>query len=96
MLLLDVLSLVPVAVFVLTIYLVYKHPSVKIPFTSKYVHIDYGYAPIIGVILLFPTFSNLKRTFGEFVLAREFKNMVQEMMLKAFSYNLLMNLSLGR
>lgn len=57
MLLLDVLSLVPVAVFILTIYLVYKHPSVKIPFTSKYVHIDYGYAPIIGVILLFLTFS---------------------------------------
>jgi len=56
-LLLDVLSLVPVAVFVLTIYLVYKHPSVKIPFTSRYVHIDYGYAPIIGVILLFLTFS---------------------------------------
>ncbi len=53
----DVLSLVPVAVFVLTIYLVYKHPSVKIPFTSRYVHIDYGYAPIIGVILLFLTFS---------------------------------------
>lgn len=42
------------------------------------------------------TFSNLKRTFGEFVVAREFKNMVQEMLLKAFTYNLLMNLSVGR
>ena len=41
------------------------------------------------------TFSNLKRTFGEFVVAREFKNMVQEMLLKAFTYNLLMNLSAG-
>lgn len=39
------------------------------------------------------TFSNLKRTFGEFVAARKFKNMVQEMLLKAFTYNLLMNLS---
>jgi transposase len=42
------------------------------------------------------TFSNLKRTFGEFVAARKFKNMVQEMMLKAFTYNVLMNLSAGR
>ena len=41
------------------------------------------------------TFSNLKRTFGEFVAAREFKNMIQEMMLKAFTYNILMNLSAG-
>jgi len=41
-------------------------------------------------------FSNLKRTFGEFVAAHEFKNMAKEMMLKAFCYNLLMNLSAGR
>jgi len=39
------------------------------------------------------TFSNLKRTFGEFVAAHEFKNMAKEMMLKAFCYNLVMNLS---
>jgi len=41
------------------------------------------------------TFSNLKRTFGEFVAARKFKNMAKEMVLKAFCYNLLMNLSAG-
>lgn len=41
-------------------------------------------------------FSSLKQTFGEFVLAREFENMAREMMLKAFCYNLLMNLSAGR
>jgi len=41
------------------------------------------------------TFSNLKRTFGEFVAAHEFKNMAKEMVLKAFCYNLLMNLSAG-
>jgi len=40
-------------------------------------------------------FSNLKRTFGEFVAAHEFKNMAKEMMLKAFCYNLVMNLSAG-
>jgi len=42
------------------------------------------------------TFSNLKRTFGEFVVARKFQNMAQEMMLKAFTYNMLMNWSAGR
>jgi len=42
------------------------------------------------------TFSNLKRTFGEFAAAHKFKNMIQEMMLKAFTYNMLMNLSAGR
>jgi len=42
------------------------------------------------------TFSNLKRTFGEFTVAHKFKNMIQEMMLKAFTYNTLMNLSASR
>ena len=42
------------------------------------------------------TFSNMKRTFGEFVVAHKFKNMVQEMMLKAFTYNMLINLSASR
>jgi len=42
------------------------------------------------------TFSNLKRTFGEFATARKFKDMIQEMMLKAFTYNMVMNLSAGR
>lgn len=40
-------------------------------------------------------FSNLKRTFGEFVAAHKFKNMAKEMLLKAFCYNLLMNLSVS-
>lgn len=42
------------------------------------------------------TFSSLKRTFGEFVMAQKFENMAKEMLLKAFCYNLLMNLSVGR
>jgi arsenical pump membrane protein len=54
---LSSLSPVPVIIFAATIYLVFKHPMVKIPFTSKYAHIDYGWAPIIGVILLLATFS---------------------------------------
>lgn len=37
-------------------------------------------------------FSVLKGTFGEFVSAKKFQNMVQEMKLKAFTYNLLLNL----
>ncbi|MBC7219552.1 MAG: IS5 family transposase [Hadesarchaea archaeon] len=39
------------------------------------------------------TFSNLKRFFGEFVMAQKFENMAREMMLKAFCYNLLIKLS---
>jgi IS5 family transposase len=37
-------------------------------------------------------FSSFKRTFGEFVKARKFENMVSEMALKVFTYNLLINL----
>jgi len=43
--------------FVVTIYLVFKHPTIRIPFTSKYIQIDYGLAPIVGVIILFATLS---------------------------------------
>jgi transposase len=42
------------------------------------------------------TFSNLKRFFGEHVMAQKFENMAKEMVLKAFCYNLLMNLSAVR
>jgi len=51
------LSLVSILVFVATIFLVFKHPTIRIPFTSKYFRIDYGSAPIVGVIILFVTGS---------------------------------------
>lgn len=38
-------------------------------------------------------FSCLKGMFGEFVSARKFQSMIQEMKLKAFTYNLLLNLA---
>jgi arsenical pump membrane protein len=44
-------------IFIATIFLVFKHPTVRIPFTSKYLRIDYGSAPIVGVIILFLTLS---------------------------------------
>jgi len=44
-------------IFIVTIFLVFKHPTVRIPFTSKYLRIDYGLAPIVGVIILFATLS---------------------------------------
>ena len=44
-------------IFVATIFLVFKQPTVRVPFTSKYLRIDYGLAPIVGVIILFVTFS---------------------------------------
>jgi hypothetical protein len=37
-------------------------------------------------------FSTFKRTFGEFVRAKKFENMISEMALKVFTYNLLINL----
>ncbi|MFQ5888135.1 MAG: IS5 family transposase [Candidatus Hydrothermarchaeales archaeon] len=37
-------------------------------------------------------FSGFKRTFGEFVKAKKFENMVSEIALKVFTYNLLINL----
>ena len=40
-------------------------------------------------------FSIFKRTFGEFASAKKFSNMVLEMKLKAFTYNLLLSLSGG-
>ena len=33
-------------------------------------------------------FSSVKRTFGEYVSARKYSNMVKEMMLKASLYNM--------
>ncbi|MFN4133094.1 MAG: SLC13 family permease [Candidatus Hadarchaeales archaeon] len=42
-----------ILVFLLTIFLVFKQPSIKIPRTSKYIHIDYGIAPLLGAFLLF-------------------------------------------
>jgi arsenical pump membrane protein len=54
---LSILSIGPMLAFVVTIYLIFKHPTIRIPFTSKYIYIDYGFAPIIGLIVLFVTFS---------------------------------------
>lgn len=44
-------------IFVATIFLVFRHPTVRIPFTSRYVQVDYGLAPILGAIVLFVTHS---------------------------------------
>jgi len=49
--------IVSMLVFIATIYLVFKHPTIRIPFTSKYIQIDYGLAPIVGVIILVATLS---------------------------------------
>ncbi len=53
----DIPFIVSMLVFIATIFLIFKHPMVKIPFTSKYFHIDYGMAPLIGVLMLLLTFS---------------------------------------
>ena len=45
--------------------------------------VSYGYRWITETI-----FSSVKRTFGEYVSARKYSNMVKEMMLKASLYNM--------
>jgi arsenical pump membrane protein len=54
---LSILSVGPMLAFLVTIYLIFKHPTIRIPFTKKYIYIDYGFAPLIGLIVLFVTFS---------------------------------------
>jgi len=39
-------------VFIATILLVFKHPIVRIPFTRRRIHLDYGLAPLLGVLFL--------------------------------------------
>lgn len=43
--------------FIVAIFLVLKQPTVRIPFTTKYLRIDYGLAPFIGVLILLATQS---------------------------------------
>ncbi len=37
--------------------LIFKQPVFRVPFTGKYVKVDYGIAPVLGVLVLFATFS---------------------------------------
>ncbi|MBC7219627.1 MAG: hypothetical protein H5T49_05825 [Hadesarchaea archaeon] len=48
----NLLSVAPILVFIATIFLVFKHPIVRIPFTRRHIHIDYGLAPLLGVLVL--------------------------------------------
>ncbi|MEW6592329.1 MAG: SLC13 family permease [Candidatus Hadarchaeota archaeon] len=41
--------------FAATVFLVFKQPKVRIPFTSKRVWIDYGWAPLLAVFILLAT-----------------------------------------
>jgi arsenical pump membrane protein len=43
--------------FALTIFMVFKQPTIRIPFTSKHFKIDYGLAPLVGVLILLVTFT---------------------------------------
>lgn len=49
--------------------------------------VDYGHRWSVETC-----FSSFKRTFGEFVKAKKFENMVGEIALKVFTYNMLINL----
>lgn len=46
-----------IVTFTVVILLIFKQPRCKIPFTTKHIQIDYGTAPIIGVVILLATFS---------------------------------------
>jgi arsenical pump membrane protein len=51
------LNPLPLIVFAATIFLVFKHPLVKIPFTSRHVYLDYGLAPVLGALVLVLTLT---------------------------------------
>lgn len=42
------------AVFALVIYLLFKQPLLRIPFTTRYLHLEYSLAPLVGILLLLP------------------------------------------
>ncbi len=42
-------------IFASTVFLVLKHPLLRIPFTSRYFRLDYGWAPLLGALLLLLT-----------------------------------------
>jgi hypothetical protein len=46
--------------------------------------VSYGYLWVAETV-----FSSIKRTFGEYITARKFHNMVKEILLKAALYNML-------
>ncbi|MEM3545755.1 MAG: ArsB/NhaD family transporter [Candidatus Bathyarchaeia archaeon] len=41
------LTVISMLVFIIAIFLIFKRPSVKVPYTSKSIHIDYGLASIL-------------------------------------------------
>lgn len=47
------LSVAPVLVFAATVFLVFKNPTIRIPFTTRHVRIEYWSAPLLGVFFLF-------------------------------------------
>ncbi|MCS7131954.1 MAG: SLC13 family permease, partial [Hadesarchaea archaeon] len=62
------LHILPMLVFMITIFLIFKHPLIRIPFTSRYLQIDYGSAPIIGAMILLATFSIGPDTVGKAII----------------------------
>jgi len=65
---LDIFSIVSILTFIFTIFLAFKQPMVKIPFTSRYVKISHGWAPLVGVAILLATFTiNLNTVAGGIV-----------------------------
>lgn len=55
---LNEFTVVSMLTFILSIFLIFKHPTIRIPFTSKSICIDYGLAPILCALMLL-TFSPL-------------------------------------
>ncbi len=51
------LDIFPIIVFVVVIFLVIRSPRIKIPGTKRHLLLDYGYAPLLGILILLLTFS---------------------------------------
>ncbi|MCX8151376.1 MAG: SLC13 family permease [Candidatus Bathyarchaeota archaeon] len=51
------IALYSIVTFAVVTLLIFKEPTVKIPFTTKHIKIDYGIAPLLGILFLLATFS---------------------------------------
>ncbi|MCX8153128.1 MAG: SLC13 family permease [Candidatus Bathyarchaeota archaeon] len=51
------LAIASLVTFALVVILIFKQPAFKLPFINKALRVDYGTAPVLGVLILLATFS---------------------------------------
>ncbi|OLS14679.1 MAG: arsenite efflux membrane protein ArsB [Promethearchaeota archaeon CR_4] len=51
------LDIIPIIVFIGVVFLIIRQPRLKIPGTNRHILLDYGYAPLLGIIILLVTLN---------------------------------------